>query len=197
MSTNHEPCVVKESSRGMEFIDIPSYDFNNNSRIYLLGDITEDVVNSTLMQFSRLQSKGEPISIIINSAGGSVLDGMVLVDIIEKSTVPVDVTVAGKAMSMAAIILAAAGKGHRHALKSSQILIHEPRIGINGIITATELAIKSDSLMKVRDKTSEVLARHTGHSLDEINDLIKGEDVLFTASEAVDFGIVDNIVDCI
>lgn len=189
------PYIIKEGSRGVDFIDINSHAYNRHNTIYLFGNITEEMVNATVMQFVNLQAKGEPIKIVINSSGGSVLDGMVLVDLIEGSSVPVDIYVAGKAMSMAAVILSAAGCGHRHALKSSQILIHEPRIMGGGGGTATDLASVTESLIKVRDITSKVLAKYTGHTLEEINNLIKGEDVVLTAKEAIEFGIVDDIVE--
>ncbi len=184
---------IYKSSSGINVLPADSYDLCEKGIIRIEEEITSEYANRIRDDIIYLQGRNMPIRILINSPGGSVIDGLVIVDLIEGATVPVDAYVTGMAASMAALILAAAPKGHRHILPSSQVLIHEPRVmqGMGG--TASEMNARARSLMDVRDITTNVLSRHTGHDAKVINRIIRDGDRVFSAEEAVAWGIADDI----
>ena len=191
---NFQRFYFKEGFNTLTVVDANSYDKEKYGIIRIDGELTSELVNSVRDDVLYLQHDKKAIKILMNSPGGSVRDGQVLVDLIEGATVPVDIYGTGLVASMGALIFAAAPKGHRHLLPSSQVMIHEPRVmgGMGG--TATEMEAQAKSLMNVRNITSEVLARHTGHSVAEINRIIRNGDKFFTAEGAVAWGIADDIV---
>lgn len=134
----------------------------------------------------------EPIDLFISSGGGEVQAGLLMYDIIQSSPAPIRIYCRGIAYSMAAILFAS-GKNGRFILPNSKVMLHEPLLsnGVGG--SASSIRSISESIMEVRAKLNNILALHTGRSIEEIED-ITSHDHFFTAEESVDFGLADKIV---
>lgn len=140
------------------------------------------------------ESTTEPITVLINSTGGSVSQGLLMYDVIQGSIAPVRLVCTGEAYSMAAILLASGNPSHgRYILPDSKVMIHEPLIqdGVGG--KTSSIKSISDSLIETRRKLNGILARHTGHTLEQIDEATS-YDHYFTAEEAVAFGLCDKVV---
>ena len=120
--------------------------------------------------------------------------GLMIYDTIQGSNLPIDMVCTGRAASMAAVILAGGQKGHRHILKHSKVMIHEPLIsnGVGG--SATSIKNISESIMETREICNSILAKHTGKTLQEINEATSFDNYM-NAEEAIAFGICDSIVE--
>ena len=135
----------------------------------------------------------EPFTVIISSPGGEVNAGLMIYDLIQSAKVPLRLVCAGMAASMAAIILAGGKKWQRFILPNSRIMIHEPLIagGVGG--SASSISKTAEDIMEIKKVCNSLLSRHTGKSLEEINNATRYDNIL-TALEAVEFGIVDQII---
>ncbi len=185
------PRIVKESSRGYDSFSILD-DMLTDRKINCVTEIDDDSVNSMIMQMLYLQ-KQDPdaeITIYINSPGGSVQDGLALYDVMQAISCPIRTVCMGMAASMASILFVAGDR--RQMLPHSKVMIHDPRIMKTGG-TALDLQTISENLMKTRAITAEILAKHTGKSTEEILAKTKS-DSYFSAEEAVDFGLADEII---
>lgn len=147
------------------------------------------------MLYLNRESTTEPIIVCINSPGGEISQGLVMYDIIRGSVAPVTLVCTGEAYSMAAILLACGKPEHgRYILPNSKVMIHEPLIqgGVGG--KTSSIKSISDTMLETRRKLNGILARHTGHTLEEIDEATS-YDHYFTAEEAVEYGLCDRIVD--
>ncbi len=191
MNTFNTPNIIKESSRGYDAFTILD-DMLTDRKINCVMDINDETVNSMIMQMLYLekQDPGSEITIYINSPGGSVQDGLALYDVMKAISCPVKTVCMGTAASMAAILFAAGDK--RQMLTHSKVMIHDPRIPKTGG-TALDLQTISENLMKTREITAQILAEHTGRSMEEILEKTR-TDSYFTAKEAVEFGLADEII---
>ena len=141
------------------------------------------------------ESTTEPITVCINSPGGEITQGLQMYDIIRGSIAPVVLVCTGQACSMAAILLASGKPEHgRYIFPNSTVMIHEPLIrgGLGG--KTSSIKSISDSLLETRRKLNGILAKHTGHTVEEIDEATS-YDHYFTAEEAVEYGLCDGIVD--
>lgn len=166
-------------------------------KIFLEGEITAEYANCIVKQLMCLAAESkEPISVYINSGGGSVNAGLMLYDVIQSMDVPVNIYVTGMAASMAAVLACGGQKGRRFILPHSQCMIHEPLIekGVGG--STTTIRNISESLLKTRELTNGLLAKHTGRSMEEIEKACSYDHYL-DADEAVEFGLVDAVVNAI
>lgn len=190
-SINYAPNIIKESSRGLERYSLLDSMFARRI-INCVTEIDENSCNSMIAQLLELeyQDPDAEITIMINSPGGSVQDGMCLIDIIKGLSCPVRTVCTGMAASMASLLFSVGNK--REMLKSSRLMIHDPRIQQTGG-TALELQTISENIMKTRTMTAEILAEASGKSVKEILKLTS-KDTFFTAEEAVKFGLADEIV---
>ncbi len=187
------PLAEKETLNGTHTSSLYTEAFKRR-KIFLFGCIDEYTAYSFTNQMLYLmQDKDKPIDIIINSGGGSVLDGLAIYDLIQGCETPVNMYCTGLAASMASIIFAGGHKGHRFILPNSKIMIHEPLVYGNTGGSASSVATTAESLLKTRDLLNGLLAKHTGKSVKQINAATK-EDKWLTAEEAVKFGIADEIV---
>lgn len=191
MSIEQMPLIVKETSRGLDRITL--FDDCLQKRIIpCVTEINEDSVNSMVMQLLYLEKEDADaeVTFYINSPGGSVQDGLVLYDVMQAVSCPIRTVCMGMAASMGSIIFVAGDK--RQMLKHSKVMIHDPLIARTGG-SALSLKTISDNLMKTREITAEIIAKHTGHTSKQI--LKKTEtDCYFTAQEAVSFGLADEII---
>ena len=165
--------------------------------ISIEGKIDDAVANAFLEQMLILNREDTeaPIIVRINSGGGSVSQGLMMYDVIQGSLAPVKLICTGEAYSMAAILLASGNPKHgRYILPDSKVMIHEPLIqgGVGG--KTSSIKSISDSLLETRQKLNGILAKHTGHTIEEIDEATS-YDHYFTAEEAVDYGLCDKVVD--
>lgn len=165
--------------------------------ISIEGAIDDAVANAFLEQMLILnrEDTDAPIIVRINSGGGSVEQGLMMYDVIQGSPAPVKLICTGSAYSMAAILLASGNPKHgRYVLPNSKLMIHEPLIqgGVGG--KTSSIKSISDSMLETRKKLNGILAKHTGHTIEEIDEATS-YDHYFTADEAVAYGLCDKVVD--
>lgn len=186
-----QPLVEVESSSGTREISLLTNDLKHRI-IHIDGTIDERSVNSFVRQMNYMCETDEPIKIMINSGGGSVNQGLVIYDIIQGCKNQIDIYCTGMAASMAAILLASGAKGHRHILKNSQVMIHEPLIagGVGG--SASSIKNTSDSINATKNQLIEILHEHTGKSIKAIRKAISYDNYM-DAKQAIEFGLVDDI----
>lgn len=185
-----QPSIYKEDCTGIHSIELLSKHLSKR-RLFLVGEVNDEMANNFVSCILHLSETSEPIDIILSGPGGSVSAGLVIYDILQelKGKVPVSVYVTSTAASMNAIILA--GAEHRYCLPSSRIMIHQPLINSLGG-SASSVKQVSDSLLQTKDRINKILSEHTGKTLEEI-DNATSYDHWFTAEEAIEFGLVDEI----
>ncbi|RME20962.1 MAG: ATP-dependent Clp endopeptidase proteolytic subunit ClpP [Deltaproteobacteria bacterium] len=186
------PIVVEQSHRGERAYDI--YSRLLKDRIIFVGsEITDDMANLVIAQMLFLESEDpeKDINLYINSPGGSVSAGLAIYDTMQYVKSPVSTICIGQAASMAAILLAAGKKGRRYALPNARIMIHQPIAGFHG--QASDIEIQSREILRLKETLNKILAEHTGQKLDKIT-RDTDRDYYMTAQEAVEYGIVDEMV---
>lgn len=186
------PTVVEETNRGERAFDI--YSRLLNERVIFLGDeVNSQTANIVVAQLLHLayQNPDEDIKLYINSPGGSVYDGLAILDTINFIKPDVQTIGIGLQASMGAFLLAAGTKGKRGILPNARVMIHQPSSGTRGKITDQEIDLKEGLTLK--EKLAEILAKNTGQNLEKLkNDMER--DYWMSAEEAVKYGIVDNIL---
>lgn len=190
--TNWIPSIEVESAHGVREVSLRTRHLMNRC-IFLNGEIDDDMANVFIAQLLYLEQEAEnPITIYINSNGGSINAGLMIYDAIQGSHLDINMIATGLAASMAAIILAGGQKGRRMILPHSKVMIHEPLIaqGVGG--SATSIQNISDSILKTRETVNGILAKHCEKSIEEINDATSFDHYM-NAEEAIEFGICDKI----
>jgi ATP-dependent Clp protease, protease subunit len=187
------PMVVERTARGEREFDI--YSRLLNERIIFLGTpIDDQVANLVVAQLLHLESEDpdKDISIYINSPGGSIYSGLAIYDTMNFVKPDIATMCVGVAMSMGSLLLAAGTKGKRAVLPNSRILIHQPSAGFEG--QSTEIEIHAREILKVRASIDEIYAQHTGLSQDQVRQDME-RDRFFTAEQAVEYGLVDRVLE--
>lgn len=187
------PTVVESTSRGERSYDI--YSRLLRDRIVFLGDqISDDAANLVTAQLLFLDSEeaGKPISLYINSPGGSVTAALSIYDTMQYVSAPVSTICLGMAASGGSLLLAGGAAGLRSALPNSLILIHQPWVeGMQG--QAGDLEVHAREILRQRDVLVEIYARHSGRSLEQVaGDMDR--DNYMTAEQAREWGLIDQIV---
>ena len=186
------PIVVEQTGRGERSYDI--YSRLLLDRIVFIGsEINDDVSNLIIAQLLFLQSQDatKPISVYINSPGGSVTAGLAIYDTMQYLTCEVATYCVGQAASMGAVLLAAGRKGKRFSLPNARIMIHQPWGGAEG--KATDISIAAKEILRLKDKLNEILAFHTGKDAAALaNDTER--DYFMSADEAKAYGLVDEVL---
>ena len=190
--------LVPYVSRGERSYDIFSRLLKD--RIIFLGEQVDSSSASVViaqMLFLESEDPEKEIHLYINSPGGSITDGMAIVDTMNYISCPVSTICVGLAASFGAVLLANGEKGKRFATPNSEILIHQPLIGgqgggISG--QATEIKIYSDHMMKTREKLNKLLSEKTGQPIEVINRDTERDNYM-TAEEALKYGLIDGIMD--
>lgn len=189
------PYVVEQTSHGERSYDIFSRLLSD--RIVFLGEEVSDVSASLIiaqMLFLEAQDPKKDIQLYINSPGGSVSAGFAIYDTMQYIKCDVSTICMGLAASFGAFLLAGGTKGKRMALPNAEIMIHQPAIHGNGIQgQATDIKIVSDHIQKSKERLNVILAKNTGKSVEEIA-LATERDHYMSATEAVDFGLIDKII---
>ena len=192
------PYVIEQSARGERSYDIFSR-LLKDKIIFLSEDVNQTSASLVIAQLLFLESEDpdKEISLYINSPGGSVTDGLGIVDTMNYIKCPVTTICIGMAASMGAVLLASGEKGKRFATPNAEILIHQPLIGGQGgglSGQATEIKIHADQMIKTREKLNKILSERTGKPLDVIERDTE-RDHYMTADEALKYGLIDGIMD--
>lgn len=187
------PYVIEQSSRGERSYDIFSRLLND--RIIVLSDEVNDATASLVVAqllYLEGQDPSKDISLYINSPGGSVTAGMAIYDTMQYIKCDVSTICMGMAASMGAFLLAAGTKGKRLSLPNSDIMIHQPSGGAKG--QATDIMIHANYITKKKKLLNEILAERTGQPLETIMQDTE-RDNFMTAQEALEYGLIDRIID--
>ncbi len=165
-----------------------------NRVIFLVGEINYSSATGIIMRLLHLQNikKDQDINLYINSPGGGVDDTLAIYDTIRYLSCDVATTCIGRAMSGGAIVLAAGTKGKRFILPHAKVMIHQPYGGIYG--QTTDVQIQAEEIIKAKRQLNEILASHTGKSVEQIQ-RDSERDRFFSATEAVDYGLVDKVLE--
>ena len=190
------PYVIEQTSKGERSYDI--YSRLLKDRIIFLGeDVNQASANTIVAEllFLEAEDPDKDIYLYINSPGGVITAGMAIVDTMNYIKCPVSTICIGMAASMGAVLLACGEKGKRYATPNSEILIHQPLIGGNGLSgQATDIKIHTDHLVKTREKLNKMLSERTGQPLDVINKDTERDNYM-TAEEALKYGLIDGIME--
>src|SRR3982751_5389511 len=189
---NYVPMVIEQSGRGERAYDIFSRLLKE--RIIFIGDAIEDTMaNLIIAQLLFLESEDpeRDIYLYINSPGGVVTAGLAIYDTMQYLKAPVSTICVGQAASMGAVLLAAGAKGKRFALPYSRIMIHQPWGGAQG--TASDISIQAKEILRRKEELIRIIANHTGQTVDKIG-ADSDRDFFMSASEAKDYGLVDDVI---
>ena len=188
------PYVIEQTNKGERSYDIFSRLLKDRI-IFLSEDVNNVSASLVVAQLLFLESEDpdKEISLYINSPGGSITDGMAIVDTINYIKCPVSTICVGMAASMGAVLLASGEKGRRFATPNSEILIHQPLIsgGLSG--QTTEIKIHADHMVRTREKLNKLLSERTGQSLETIEKDTERDNYM-SAEEARKYGLIDGIL---
>ena len=187
------PMVVEQTSRGERSFDI--YSRLVNDRIIFLADEVNDTTASLVVAqllYLEAQDPDKDIDLYINSPGGSISAGMAIYDTMNFIKCDVSTICIGMAASMGAFLLSAGAKGKRIALPNSEIMIHQPLGGMQG--QASDIKIHADHIIRIKEKMNRILAENTGKPYEQVC-LDTDRDNFLTAEQALEYGIIDKVID--
>jgi ATP-dependent Clp protease protease subunit len=192
MSSILIPYVVESTGRGERSYDIYSRLLKDRI-VFLGGTVTDDVANLITAQLLFLESEDpdKEVNMYINSPGGSVTAGLAIYDTMQFVKPPVSTLCVGQAASMGSFLLAAGAKGRRYALPHSRILIHQLSGGFEG--QAADIEIQAREALRQKEILNEVLARHTGKTVKQI-EKDTDRDNFMSAAQAVEYGLIDEVI---
>ena len=189
------PYVIDKTPNGERSYDIYSRLLKDRI-IMLTEDVNHVTASSIVAQLLFLESEDpdKEISFYINSPGGSITDGMAIVDTMKYIKCPISTICVGMAASMGAVLLACGNKGKRFATPNSEIMIHQPLIsgGLSG--QATEIKIHADHILRTRSRLNTLLSEQTGQDLATIEKDTERDNYML-AEEALKYGLIDGILD--
>lgn len=187
------PMVVDQTNHGERSYDI--YSRLLKDRIIFLGEEVNDVTASLVVAqllYLAAEDPDKDINLYINSPGGSVTAGMAIYDTMNFVKCDVSTTCIGLAASMGAFLFGAGAKGKRIALPNAEIMIHQPSGGAQG--QATEIKIVADHILKTKKKLNEILSANTGQPLERV-EIDTERDNYMSAQEAVEYGLIDHVIE--
>lgn len=186
------PTVIEKTGQIERAYDI--YSRLLKDRIIFLGEPIDDhVANIVIAQllFLDAEASDKDIKFYINSPGGSVTAGLAIYDTMQYIKSPVSTICVGMAASMGAVLLAAGAKGKRFALPNSEIMIHQPMGGFEG--QASDIKIRSEHILKTKDKLNQLLAKHTGQTIKKVEQ-DTDRDNFMSADEGAKYGLIDKVI---
>ena len=185
------PMVVEQTAKGERSFDIYSRLLKERI-IFLTGQVEDNMANLILAQMLFLESENpdKDIFLYINSPGGSVTAGMAIYDTMNFIKPDVSTICVGQAASMGAFLLSGGAKGKRFCLPNSRVMIHQTLGGFQG--QASDFEIHAKEILSIKDKLNRLMAEHTGQPLDVVS-RDTDRDNFMSASQAVDYGIVDSV----
>lgn len=187
------PMVVEQTGRGERSYDI--YSRLLKDRIIFLGEEVNEVTASLVVAqllFLESEDPKKDIHLYINSPGGSVTAGFAIYDTMNYIKCDVSTICVGMAASMGAFLLAGGKKGKRYALPNSEIMIHQPSGGAQG--QATEIKIVAERILEIKEKLNKILSENTGQPIEKIADDTE-RDTYLSATAALDYGIIDKVIE--
>lgn len=191
LQANLVPMVVEQSGRGERAYDIYSRLLKDRI-IFMVGQVEENMANLIIAQMLFLESENpeKDISLYINSPGGVVTAGLAIYDTMQFIKPDVRTICVGQAASAAALLLASGEKGKRHCLPHSTVMIHQVLGGYQG--QGTDIQIHAKETQRVSDTLSNILAKHTGQTLETIID-DTNRDNFMSAEQAKEYGLIDSV----
>lgn len=191
-SLNLVPMVIEQTPRGERSYDIYSRLLKERV-IFIVGQIEDHMANLIVAQLLFLESENpdKDISIYINSPGGSVTAGLAIYDTMQFIKPDISTLCVGQAASMGAVLLAAGTKGKRYSLPHSRVMIHQPLGGYQG--QATDIEIHTKEILKIREQLNQLLADHSGQSIDTIG-IDTERDNFMGADTAAEYGLIDEVL---
>ena len=191
--SNLVPMVVEQTSRGERSYDIFSRLLKDRI-IMLSGEVNDVTANLVVAQLLFLESEDpdKDIHLYINSPGGSITSGMAIYDTMQYIKPDVSTICIGMAASMGAFLLSSGAKGKRFALPNAEIMIHQPLGGFQG--QATDIDIHAKRILKIKDKLNQILSENTNQPLEKIKVDVE-RDYFMEASEAVEYGLIDKVIE--
>lgn len=186
------PTIIEKTQYGERVYDI--YSRLLKDRIIFLGTPIDDTVANAViaqMLFLDSQSNDDDIKLYINTPGGLVTAGMAIYDTMQYVKSPVSTICIGTAASMGAVLLAAGAKGKRFILPNSEVMLHQVMGGAEG--QASDIKIRAEHILKIKDRLNKILAKHTSQSLSRI-EKDTDRDYYMSAEEAISYGLVDKII---
>ena len=186
------PVVVEQTSRGERSFDI--YSRLLKERIVFLGTPIDDAVGNLVMaQLLHLESEDpdKDINLYVNSPGGDITSLFAIYDTMQYIKPDVSTICMGQAASAAAVLVLAGTKGKRYALPHSRILLHQPHGGAQG--QAVDIEIQAKEIIRYRQLLDQLIAQHTGQALEKVGK-DTDRDFILTAEEAVEYGVVDEVI---
>jgi len=190
---NLVPIVIEKDGRGERAYDI--YSRLLKERIVFLGtSIDDNMANTIIAQLLFLESEdpAKDIYLYVNTPGGLITSGLAIYDTMQYVKPPIVTMCIGQAASMGAVLLAGGTKGKRYALPHSRILIHQPLGGAQG--QATDIDIQAKEILRMREEINRILKKHTGQPIEKIA-MDTERDFYMTAEQAMEYGIIDQIVE--
>lgn len=187
------PMVVEKTGRGERAYDI--YSRLLKDRIIFIGTPIDDNVASLViaqMLFLHSEDRDKSISLYINSPGGGVTAGLAIYDTMQYLPCDIETYCIGQASSMGAVLLAAGSKGKRHALPNARIMLHQPWGGTRG--TAADIRIQAQEILRLKDKLTDLLIKHTGQSRAQIEKDTQ-RDFFMGPDEAKRYGLIDEVLE--
>ena len=187
------PMVIEQTARGERSFDIYSRLLGERI-VFVAQPIDDELANLVVAQLMHLESDDpeKDVHLYVNSPGGSLSAALAIYDAMRFIGPDVATTCFGIAMSGGSLILAGGADGKRAALPNARILIHQPSSGFQG--QSTDIEIHAREVLELRRRTEEIYARHTGQTLEQLHDDME-RDRFFSAAEAVDYGLVDRVVE--
>ena len=193
MSSYTIPSVVERTLHGERAVDI--YSRLLSDRIVYVGtEVDDGVANVVVAQLLHLESESPetPISLYLNSPGGSVTAALAIYDTMQFVRSPVATTCVGQAASSAALLLAGGAPGRRTVLPHARVVLHQPSTGGQG--TLPDLALQAKEIVRLRAEMESILARHTGQTVERLR-ADTDRDLVLDATAAIAYGVVDGVLD--
>ena len=193
ITNNLIPMVFEQSSRGERAYDIYSRLLKERI-IFLTGPIDDNVASLVCAQLLFLESENpkKEISFYINSPGGIIWSGLAIYDTMQYISSKIMTICIGQAASAASLLLTAGEKEIRFSLPNSRIMVHQPSGGYQGQVT--DIEIQTKEIIKTKKRLNEIYAKHTGKDITNV-ELIMERDKYFSPAEAIEFGLIDKIVE--
>ena len=188
----YQPQIIRETAEGLNRLDIRD-EMLDQRELELMTSVDVEscaVVIRGLLHLQR-QNPTAPITLYINSPGGEVQSGLALYDVMQAVSCPIRTVCLGMAASMGALLFIAGDE--REILPHSRVMIHDPLIGVGAGGSALSVKARADDLMRIRDITAGVIARHSGMSIERVFELT-ASDTYFEAEEAVEAGLADRVI---
>ena len=188
----YQPQIIRETAEGLNRLDIRD-EMLDQRKLELMTSVDAEscaVVIRGLLHLQR-QDPTMPITLYINSPGGEVQSGLALYDVMQAVSCPIRTVCLGMAASMGALLFIAGDE--REILPHSRVMIHDPLIGAGAGGSALSVKARADDLMRIRDITAGVIARHSGMSIERVFELT-ASDTYFEAEEAVEAGLADRVI---